>query len=158
MLGKRLLQSLPKTSTLTHNPQIKQLKTAHARSIDRKKNYAPGPRTEKVAMLASASSFAGCASPCATRASSALDQRYAFVVVRCVRRDFCACTKCARSSTHECTRQKDDRDAQSALDQRQTHAGHTRGTRGAHAGHTRGTRGAHAGHTLGIVEQISDTK
>ena len=37
MLGKRLLQSLPKTSTLTHNPQIKQLKTAHARSIDMKK-------------------------------------------------------------------------------------------------------------------------
>ena len=52
-----------------------------------------GPRTEKVAILASASSFAGCASPCATRASSALDQRYAFVVVRCVRRVFCACTK-----------------------------------------------------------------
>ena len=44
MLGKRLLQSLPKTSTLTHNPNppIKQLKTAHARSIDREKNYAPG--------------------------------------------------------------------------------------------------------------------
>ena len=42
MLGKRLLQSLPKISTLTitQNPQIKQLKTAHARSIDRKKNYA----------------------------------------------------------------------------------------------------------------------
>ena len=42
MLGKRLLQSLPKTSTLTHNqkPQMKQVKTAHARSIDRKKNYA----------------------------------------------------------------------------------------------------------------------
>ena len=39
MLGKRLLQSLPKTLTLTHNPnpQIKLLKTAHARSIDRKK-------------------------------------------------------------------------------------------------------------------------
>ena len=42
MLGKRLLQSLPKTSTLTHNPQIKQLETAHARSIDREKNYAHG--------------------------------------------------------------------------------------------------------------------
>ena len=69
-----------------------------------------GPRTEKVAILASASSFAGCASPCATRVSSALDQRYAFVVVRCVRRDFrtctkmCAAQKCARSSAHECTR------------------------------------------------------
>ena len=37
MLVKRLWQSLPKTSTLTQNPQIKQLKTAHARSIDRKK-------------------------------------------------------------------------------------------------------------------------
>ena len=48
-----------------------------------------GPRTEKVAIVASALSFAGCASSCATRASSALDQRYAFVVVRCVRRDFC---------------------------------------------------------------------
>ena len=42
---------------------------------------------------------------------------------------------CARSSTHECTRPKDARGAQSALDQRQTHAGHTRSTRGAHAGH-----------------------
>ncbi len=39
MLGKRLLQSLPKILTLTHNPktQNKQLKTAHARSIDRGK-------------------------------------------------------------------------------------------------------------------------
>ena len=30
-----------KTLTLTHNPQIKQLKTAHARN-DREKNYATG--------------------------------------------------------------------------------------------------------------------
>ena len=52
-----------------------------------------GPRTEQVALLANASSFAGCASPCATRASSALNQRYAFVVVRCVRRYVGACTK-----------------------------------------------------------------
>ena len=37
--------------------------------------------------------------------------------------------KTARSSTHECTRQKDASHAQSALDQRQTHAGHTRSTR-----------------------------
>ena len=44
MLGKRVSQSLPKTSTLTHNPQIKQLKTAHARSIDKEKNYASGVR------------------------------------------------------------------------------------------------------------------
>ena len=36
---------------------------------------------------------------------------------------------CARSSTHECTRQKDASHAQSALDQRPTHAGHTRCTR-----------------------------
>ena len=36
---------------------------------------------------------------------------------------------CARSSTRECTRQKDASHAQSALDQRQTHAGHTRSTR-----------------------------
>ena len=43
MLGKRLLQSLPKTLTLTHNHKIKQLKTGHARSIDRKKNYAARP-------------------------------------------------------------------------------------------------------------------
>ena len=36
VLGKRLLQSLPKTLTLTHNPNplpIKQLTTAHAWSI-----------------------------------------------------------------------------------------------------------------------------
>ena len=37
--------------------------------------------------------------------------------------------KCARSSTHECTRQKDASHAQSALDQRQTHADHTLGIR-----------------------------
>ena len=30
MLGKRLLHSLPKTLTLTHNAQIEQLKTVHA--------------------------------------------------------------------------------------------------------------------------------
>ena len=37
------------------------------------------------AILASALSFVRCA-------SSTLDQRYAFVVIRCVRQDFCACT------------------------------------------------------------------
>ena len=36
---------------------------------------------------------------------------------------------CARRSTRECTRQKDASHAQSALDQRPTHAGHTRDTR-----------------------------
>ena len=36
------MQSEPKTLNLTHNPQIKQLKTAHARSIDREKKYAVG--------------------------------------------------------------------------------------------------------------------
>ena len=34
-----------------------------------------------------------CVSMRYTRSSGALDQRYAFVVVRCVRRDLCACTK-----------------------------------------------------------------
>ena len=38
-----------------------------------------GPSTEKVAILANASSFAGCASPCATRASSALDHRHQII-------------------------------------------------------------------------------
>jgi hypothetical protein len=37
--------------------------------------------------------------------------------------------KCARSPTHECTHQADARHAQSALDQRQTHAEHTLGIR-----------------------------
>ena len=49
VLGKRLLQSLPKT--LTQKPQIKQLKTTHARRrrcIDRKKNYADGTATGTV--------------------------------------------------------------------------------------------------------------
>ena len=89
-----------------------------------------GPRTGKVAISASASSFAGCASPCATRASSALDQRYAFVV-RCVRRDFCACTKLcgARRMNVHARRTPEMRRA------RWTNARHTRGTRGAHAGH-----------------------
>ena len=43
MLGKRLLQPLPKTLTLTHNSQNKQFKTTHARSIDRKKITHGGP-------------------------------------------------------------------------------------------------------------------
>ena len=51
-----------------------------------------GQRTDKLAILASALSFAGCASAFVTRSSSALDQRYAFVVVRCVWSNFCACT------------------------------------------------------------------
>ena len=63
-----------------------------------------GQRTEKLAILASALSFAGCASAFVTRFLSALDQRYAFVVIRSVRLDFCAL-----SSTHECTRPKDAR-------------------------------------------------
>ena len=48
--------------------------------------------------------------------------------------------KCALSSTHECTRQKDARHSQSALHQRQTHA--------EHAGPTPETRGAHAVYSL----------
>ena len=41
------------------------------------------------------------------RAGPTLDQRYAFVVIRCVRRFFFQhAQKCARSSTHECTRQR----------------------------------------------------
>ena len=100
-----------------------------------------GPRTEKLAILASALSFARCASAFVTRSSSALDQRYAFVVIRCVRRDFCACTKNVRGArTHECIRQKDTRHSQSALDQRQTRA--------ERAGPTPDTRGAHAGYSL----------
>ena len=92
-----------------------------------------GPRTEKVAVLASASSFAGCASPCATRASSALDQRYAFVVVRVVRRDFCACTKmCAELDAWMYTPEGRQRCAE--------RAGPTSDTRGAHAGYTLGMR------------------
>ena len=92
-----------------------------------------GPRTEKVAILASASSFAGCASPCATRASSALDQRCAFVVVRCVRRDFCACTKlCAELDARMYTPEGRQPCAE--------RAGPTPDTRGAHAEHTRSTR------------------
>ena len=91
-----------------------------------------GRRAEKVAILASASSFAGCASPCATRASSALDQRWAFVVVRCVRRVFCACTKlCAELDAWMYTPEG-----------RQTCA--------ERAGPTPDTRGALARHTLGM--------
>ena len=92
-----------------------------------------GPRTGKVSILASASSFAGCASPCATRASSALDQGYAFVVVRCVRRDFCACTKmCAELDAWMYTPEGRQRCAE--------RAGPTPDTRGAHAEHTLGMR------------------
>ena len=77
-----------------------------------------GQRTEKLAILASTLSCAGCASTFVTRSSSALDQRYVFVVMRCVRRDFGHARKCAARSTHASTRQKDARHAQSALDQR----------------------------------------
>ena len=94
-----------------------------------------GLRTEKVAILASASSFAGCASPCATRHHALLVRRarwtnaiHSSSFVVCVG-IFVHAQKCARSSTHECTRQKDASYAQSALDQRQTHAGHMRSTR-----------------------------
>ena len=93
-----------------------------------------GPRTEKVAILASASSCAGCASPCATRALSALDQRCAFVVVRCVRRKFLCMHKTVRGARR-----------MNAL-ARRTPA--MRRTRWTNARHTRGTRGAHAGHAL----------
>ena len=48
--------------------------------------------------------------------------------------------KCALSSTHECTRQKDARHPQSALHQRQPHA--------ERAGPTPDTSGAHAGYSL----------
>ena len=91
------------------------------------------PRTENVAFLASASSFAGCAPPCATRASSALDQRYAFVVVRCVRRDICACTTmCAEIDARMYMPEGRQRCAE--------RAGPTSDTRGAHAEHTLGMR------------------
>ena len=43
MLGKRLLQSLPKILNLTHNPKSNGGKTSHAQSIDYligKKKYA----------------------------------------------------------------------------------------------------------------------
>ena len=49
--------------------------------------------TENLSILASVLTFAGCPSEFVTRSLSALDQRYAFAVVRCVRRDFCARAK-----------------------------------------------------------------
>ena len=48
---------------------------------------------KKSFILASALSFAGCASAFVARSSSTLGQRYLFVVIRCVRRTFCACSK-----------------------------------------------------------------
>ena len=70
---------------------------------------------------------------CVVRASSALDQRYAFVVVRCVRRDFCACTKmCAELDAWMYTPEGRQRCAE--------RAGPTPDTRGAHAEHTLGMR------------------
>ena len=41
-----------------------------------------GPRTENLVILASALSFAKCASAFVTHSSSALNQRYAFVIIR----------------------------------------------------------------------------
>ena len=77
-----------------------------------------GQRTEKIEILDRALSFAGCTPTFVTRSLSALDQRYVFVVMRWVRRDFWAAQKCASRSTYESTRQKDARHAQTALDQR----------------------------------------
>ena len=50
------------------------------------------------AMLASALSFARCASSFVTRSSSAVDQRYAFDVIRCVRRDYFSMLKNVRGA------------------------------------------------------------
>ena len=93
-----------------------------------------------------------------TRTSSALHQRYAFVFVRCVRRDFCACTKkCARSSTHlharrtpyTCTERVEPTPAT-----RGAHAGYSLYVRrlrsSEHAAHTCCTRSAHRTHTQRI--------
>ena len=52
-----------------------------------------GQRTKKSFILASALSFAGCASAFVARLSRTLGLRYLFVIIRCVRRTFCACSK-----------------------------------------------------------------
>ena len=101
------------------------------------------PRTQKVAIFASALSFAGCASACVTQCS--YDERTGpTICMRCVRRDFCACTKmCAELDTWMNTPER-----------RQTCAervGQTPGTRGAHAGYllyvVRFSSSAHRAHT-----------
>ena len=59
------------------------------------------PAHGKFPILASALSFARRASSLVTRSSSAgptLDQRYAFVVIRCVRRDFLSMLKSVRGA------------------------------------------------------------
>ena len=56
------------------------------------------PAHGKFAILASALSFARRASSLVTRSSSALDPRYAFVVIRCVRRDFLSMLKSVRGA------------------------------------------------------------
>ena len=98
-----------------------------------------GPRTEKVAILANASSFAGCASPCATRASSALDQR---------RRSSCASGFLCMHKTVRGARRMNihARRTPAMRRARWTNARHTRGTRGTHAGHALCVRRLKLGH------------
>ena len=56
------------------------------------------PAHWKFAIRASALSFARRASSFVTRSSSALDPRYAFVVIRCVRWDFLSMLKSVRGA------------------------------------------------------------
>ena len=56
------------------------------------------PAHWQFAILASALSFAMRASSLVTRSSSALDPHYAFVVIRCVRRDFLSMLKSVRGA------------------------------------------------------------
>ena len=84
------------------------------------------PAHWKFAILASALSFARCASSFVTRSSSAMDQRYALAVIRCVRRDFLSMLKSMRGARRmnvHARRTPDTR--RGALDQRQTYAEHT---------------------------------
>ena len=77
-----------------------------------------------LAIVARAFSFAGCAQHSLlfrrARWTKALHSS-SFAVRTCM---YVHAQTFARSSPHECTRQKDARHAQSALDQRQTHAEH----------------------------------
>ena len=113
--------------TATHALSFFRVLKARSHITDARGSH--GQRVEnwrKFVILASALSFARCASSCVTHSSSALDQRYTFVVERrhslCASRFFVHAQNCALSSTHGPTRREVASHAHSTPDQRQTSA------------------------------------
>ena len=87
------------------------------------------PAHWKFAILASAMSFARCASSFVTRSLSALNQRWTnagpTLCIRCVRRDLLSMLKSVRGARRMNVYAKRTPDMRGAVGQRQTYAEHT---------------------------------